>query len=72
MSEGRATIRELVMNFREEGGRALAGGLIAHCEKTLIQPAARWLLTEPENSSASEAARKKGCHLFRSHSHRTK
>ncbi len=29
------------MNFGEEGGQALAGGLIAPREKTLVQPAAR-------------------------------
>ncbi len=32
------------MNFVEEGGRALAGGLMASREKTLVQNAARWLL----------------------------
>ncbi len=30
------------------------------------------LFTEPDNSSASEAARKKGGHLFRRYSHRTR
>ncbi len=29
-------------------------------------------ITGPNNSSVSEAARKKGCHLFRHHSHRTR
>ncbi len=106
---GCAIISWARMNFEEEGGQALAGGLIAPREKTLIQPAARWLLggnhlspssltasvmmqmisssalslvlreeddgkragsvTEP---SASKAARKKGCHLFCRHSHRTR
>ncbi len=33
------------MNFGEEEARALAGGLIAPREKTLVQPAARWLLS---------------------------
>ncbi len=32
------------MNFGEEGGRAMAGGLMAPRKKTLVQPAARWLL----------------------------
>ncbi len=40
------------MNFGEEGGRALAEGLMAPREKPLVQPAARWLLRrrlfEPE------------------------
>ncbi len=33
------------MNFGEEGGRAFVGGLIAPHDKTLVQPAARWLLS---------------------------
>ncbi len=109
---GGAIISWARMNFEEEGGQALAGGLIAPREKTLIQPAARWLLglnhlspssltasvmmqmssssalslvlreeddgkragsvTEPDNTSASKAARKKGCHLFCHHAHRTR
>ncbi len=40
------------MNFGEEGGGALAEGLMAPREKLLVQPAARWLLRrrpfEPE------------------------
>ncbi len=40
MSGGRATISWACMNFGEEGARALVGGL-----KTLVQPAARWLLS---------------------------
>ncbi len=45
MSEGHATIAWARMNFGEEGARALVGGLIAPREKTLVQPAARWLLS---------------------------
>ncbi len=41
---GMPRYRELVINFGEEGGQALAGGLMAPREKTLVQPAARWLL----------------------------
>ncbi len=32
------------MDFVEEGGRALVGGLMVPREKPLIQPAVRWLL----------------------------
>ncbi len=35
---------ELVVYFREEGGRALAEGLMAPRKKPLVQPTARWLL----------------------------
>ncbi len=87
--------RELTVDFGEEGGRALAEGLMAPREKPLVQSAARWLLRrsllivfammrmsssesalslalrdaddskrvgsvkEPNNSSASEAARER-------------
>ncbi len=44
------------MNFREEGGRALVEGLIAPREKTLIQPAARWLLSGDHSSPSSLTA----------------
>ncbi len=90
---------ELVVDFGKEGGRALAGGLLAPRKKPLVQPAARRLLRrrplelelttafditwtrsssvlglavheedgsertgsviEPDNSSASEAARER-------------
>ncbi len=44
------------MNFGEEGGRALAGGFIAPLEKTLVQPAARWLLSGDHSSPSSLTA----------------
>ncbi len=44
------------MNFGEEGERALAGGLIAACEKTLVQPAARSLLSGDHLSPSSLTA----------------
>ncbi len=44
------------MNFGEEGGRALAGALIAPHEKILVQPAARWLLSGDHSSPSSLTA----------------
>ncbi len=34
------------MNFGEEWGQALVGGLMAPREKSLVLPAARWLLRQ--------------------------
>ncbi len=41
------------MNFGKEGGRALVGGLIVPREKTLVHPAARWLLNGDHSSPSS-------------------
>ncbi len=40
----RTEFRELIVDFREEEGQALAEGLMEPREKPLVQPAARWLL----------------------------
>ncbi len=41
---GASRFGKLVVDFGEEGGRALAGGLMVPWEKPLVQPAVRWLL----------------------------
>ncbi len=55
-SWGRSTISWACMNLGEEGGWALAGGLIAPREKTLVQAAARWHLSGDYSSPSSLTA----------------
>ncbi len=47
---------ELVVYFGEERGWALVGGLLAPREKSLVQPAARWLLGGDHSSPSSLTA----------------
>ncbi len=44
------------MNFRGRRGTSVGGGLIVPREKTLVQPAARWLVSGDHSSPSSLTA----------------
>ncbi len=53
---GCATISWARMNFRGRRGTSVGGGLIVPREKTLVQPAARWLVSGDHSSPSSLTA----------------
>ncbi len=79
------TLVQLAARWLLHGGHSSPSSLIAFVMTQLSSSSALSLalreeddgkragsVTEPKNSSASEAARKKGCHLFCRHSHQTR